>query len=98
MQHANQSYALFSLTVINYISISFSVYTSGELKLTGNCLTGSRPLLSFDNSFVDHPHYNLLQELFTQVMENNFNLENIVGRVLFYLCFEYLLSLDFWST
>ncbi|XP_065216252.1 ribosome biogenesis protein BRX1 homolog [Planococcus citri] len=43
-----------------------SIYTSGELKLTGNCLTGSRPLLSFDNSFIEHPHFSLLRELFVQ--------------------------------
>jgi hypothetical protein len=28
--------------------ISFLVHTMDELKLTGNCLKGSRPLLSFD--------------------------------------------------
>ncbi|XP_075236218.1 ribosome biogenesis protein BRX1 homolog [Lycorma delicatula] len=43
-----------------------SVYTMGELKLTGNCLKGSRPLLSFDKNF-NEPHYALLKELFTQV-------------------------------
>jgi len=26
----------------------FSVHTMSELKMTGNCLKGSRPLLSFD--------------------------------------------------
>lgn len=37
-----------------------------ELKLTGNCLRGSRPLLSFDPKFVEQPQYMLLKELFTQ--------------------------------
>jgi len=44
-----------------------SIYTSGELKLTGNCLTGSRPLISFDQSFLEHAHYSLLREMFVQV-------------------------------
>ncbi|XP_063216960.1 ribosome biogenesis protein BRX1 homolog [Bacillus rossius redtenbacheri] len=45
-----------------------NVYTMAELKLTGNCLKGSRPLLSFDDSFKSpEPHYALLKELFTQV-------------------------------
>ncbi|CAG2058522.1 unnamed protein product, partial [Timema podura] len=45
-----------------------NVYTMAELKLTGNCLKGSRPLLSFDENFNSkNPHYNLLKELFTQV-------------------------------
>lgn len=39
----------------------------GELKLTGNCLKGSRPLLSFDENFTSNPHYALLKELFTQI-------------------------------
>lgn len=39
----------------------------GELKLTGNCLRGSRPLLSFDPSFTQKPHYQLLKELLTQI-------------------------------
>ena len=40
-------------------SIKFSVqniHTMDELKLTGNCLKFSRPLLSFDNSFNSEPH------------------------------------------
>ncbi|KAK0078902.1 hypothetical protein PV325_001985 [Microctonus aethiopoides] len=44
-----------------------NVYTMGELKLTGNCLKGSRPLLSFDENFALHPHYALLKELLTQI-------------------------------
>lgn len=38
----------------------------GELKLTGNCLRGSRPLLSFDPIFTEKPQYQLLKELFVQ--------------------------------
>ncbi|XP_065353421.1 ribosome biogenesis protein BRX1 homolog [Cloeon dipterum] len=44
-----------------------NVYTMGELKMTGNCLRGSRPFLSFDKTFDQHPHYQLLKELFVQV-------------------------------
>lgn len=39
----------------------------GELKLTGNCLKGSRPILSFDENFSRLPHYALLKELLTQI-------------------------------
>lgn len=38
-----------------------------ELKLTGNCLRGSRPLLSFDETFTTKPHHLLLKELLTQI-------------------------------
>ena len=38
-----------------------------ELRLTGNCLKGSRPLLSFDASFSSQPELKLLKELFVQV-------------------------------
>jgi ribosome biogenesis protein BRX1 len=44
-----------------------NVHTMEEMKLTGNCLKGSRPVLSFDKSFEQHPHYALLKELLTQV-------------------------------
>ncbi|XP_031841740.2 ribosome biogenesis protein BRX1 homolog [Nomia melanderi] len=43
-----------------------NIYTMGELKMTGNCLKGSRPLLSFDENF-NKPHYSLLKELFVQI-------------------------------
>jgi ribosome biogenesis protein BRX1 len=44
-----------------------NVHTMDELKLTGNCLKGSRPLLSFDASFDAEPHTRLMKELLTQV-------------------------------
>ncbi|XP_018394444.1 PREDICTED: ribosome biogenesis protein BRX1 homolog, partial [Cyphomyrmex costatus] len=44
-----------------------NIYTMGELKMTGNCLKGSRPLLSFDENFTTHAHFNLLKELLTQI-------------------------------
>ena len=44
-----------------------NVHTKGELKMTGNCLKASRPLLSFDKTFDSHPHLVLIKELFIQV-------------------------------
>lgn len=44
-----------------------NIYTMGELKMTGNCLRGSRPLLSFDPQFTKDPHYCLLKELLVQI-------------------------------
>ena len=38
-----------------------------ELRLTGNCLKGSRPFLSFDAGFDSQPHLRLLKEMFCQV-------------------------------
>jgi len=38
-----------------------------EVKMTGNCLKGSRPLLQFDPAFDTVPVYQLLKELFIQV-------------------------------
>lgn len=43
-----------------------SVHTMQELKMTGNSLKGSRPLISFDNNF-NLPHLELFKELLTQV-------------------------------
>lgn len=44
-----------------------NVHTMGELKMTGNCLRGARPLLSFDSQFTEIPHLKLIKELFTQI-------------------------------
>ncbi|XP_041826141.1 ribosome biogenesis protein BRX1 homolog [Melanotaenia boesemani] len=43
-----------------------NIHTLAELKMTGNCLKGSRPLLSFDPKFDSEPHYAVLKELFIQ--------------------------------
>uniref|UniRef100_A0A8C4X4C6 Ribosome biogenesis protein BRX1 homolog n=1 Tax=Erpetoichthys calabaricus TaxID=27687 RepID=A0A8C4X4C6_ERPCA len=44
-----------------------NVHTLAELKMTGNCLRGSRPVLSFDPKFDSEPHYAVLKELFIQI-------------------------------
>ena len=41
-----------------------NVHTMDELKLTGNCMIGSRPLLNFDASFDAQPHLQLLKSKF----------------------------------
>ena len=38
-----------------------------ELHFTGNCLKGSRPLLSFDGAFESEPHYRVIKEVFLQM-------------------------------
>ena len=38
-----------------------------ELKLTGNHLKGSRPILTFSTNFNKDPHWLLLKEMITQV-------------------------------
>jgi len=43
-----------------------NVHTMDELKLTGNCLKGSRPILSFDKKFDETNQYSLLREMFSQ--------------------------------
>ncbi|CCE61167.1 hypothetical protein TPHA_0A00820 [Tetrapisispora phaffii CBS 4417] len=37
--------------------------TMNELNFTGNCLKGSRPVLSFDHRFDSSPHFKLIKEL-----------------------------------
>ncbi|KAJ0697666.1 putative ribosome biogenesis protein BRX1 [Helianthus annuus] len=44
-----------------------AVHTMEELKLTGNHLKGSRPLLTFSSNFDKDPHWKLLKEMITQV-------------------------------
>ncbi|QLG71958.1 hypothetical protein HG535_0C03100 [Zygotorulaspora mrakii] len=40
-----------------------NLHTMDELNFTGNCLKGSRPVLSFDRRFETSPHYQLIKEL-----------------------------------
>ncbi|CAA3006918.1 Hypothetical predicted protein [Olea europaea subsp. europaea] len=44
-----------------------AVHTMEELKLTGNHLKGSRPILTFSSNFDKKPHWQLLKEMITQV-------------------------------
>ncbi|GAB5362386.1 hypothetical protein AAMO2058_000792400 [Amorphochlora amoebiformis] len=44
-----------------------NLHTMSELKLTGNCLKGSRPILFFDKTFDTTPTYKLLKEMFIQI-------------------------------
>lgn len=43
------------------------MHTMEELHFTGNCLKGSRPILSFDASFDKEPHLRVLKELFLHI-------------------------------
>jgi ribosome biogenesis protein BRX1 len=47
-----------------------NVHTLGELRITGNCLKGSRPLLHFDAAFDDptKPELNLIKAVFTRAI------------------------------
>lgn len=44
-----------------------NVHTMDELRLTGNCMKGSRPILTFDESFDRLGHLKLVKEMFTDV-------------------------------
>ncbi|KNA20589.1 hypothetical protein SOVF_051010 [Spinacia oleracea] len=46
-----------------------AVHTMEELKLTGNHLKGSRPLLTFSANFDKEPHWKLLKELMLQIFQ-----------------------------
>jgi len=44
-----------------------NIHTMDELRLTGNCMKGSRPILTFDQSFDRYNHLKLLKELFIDI-------------------------------
>jgi hypothetical protein len=46
-----------------------NVHTMDELKMTGNCLKGSRGILSFDKAFDESEWGKLTKEIFTHVRE-----------------------------
>eukprot|EP01123_Difflugia_compressa_P006338 TRINITY_DN18534_c0_g1_i2.p1 TRINITY_DN18534_c0_g1~~TRINITY_DN18534_c0_g1_i2.p1 ORF type:complete len:343 (+),score=57.09 TRINITY_DN18534_c0_g1_i2:51-1079(+) len=43
-----------------------NIHTMSELKFSGNCLKGSRPILQFDGNFDTEPHLQLIKELLSQ--------------------------------
>jgi ribosome biogenesis protein BRX1 len=47
-----------------------NIHTLNEIKLLGNSLKYSRPLISFDKSFDDYAHMNVLKEIFTHVFNS----------------------------
>ncbi|TNY18774.1 putative ribosomal large subunit assembly and maintenance-related protein [Rhodotorula diobovata] len=42
-----------------------NLHTMDEMKMTGNCLKGSRPIVVFDHQFDDEPHLKLIKEVLT---------------------------------
>ncbi|CEF68375.1 Ribosome biogenesis protein BRX1 homolog [Strongyloides ratti] len=44
-----------------------NIHTMEELKMVGNCLKGSRPILSFDDTFDTQPHFQLIKELLKSI-------------------------------
>merc|ERR1712181_178520 len=48
-----------------------NIHTMAELKMTGNCLAASRPLLSFSEDFssTGEPHWQIVKELLTGMLE-----------------------------
>ena len=45
-----------------------NIHTMAELKMTGNCLAASRPLLSFCPTFSEDVHWSLIKELLTSIL------------------------------
>lgn len=45
-----------------------NLHTMEELNFTGNCLKGSRPVLSFDSTFDETPHNKLIKEMLIHTM------------------------------
>ncbi|KAI1728967.1 brix domain-containing protein [Ditylenchus destructor] len=46
-----------------------NMHTMNELSLAGNCLKGSRPILSFDSQFDSQPHFKVIKELLSSVFK-----------------------------
>ena len=51
----------------SYTNCLLLVHTMSELHFPGNCLKGSRPILSFDATFTTQPHLLVIKELLTHI-------------------------------
>lgn len=45
-----------------------NIHTTGEVRLAGNCLLGSRPILHFDKHFDDISYLKLIKQMFIQTL------------------------------
>jgi hypothetical protein len=71
VHNSNKCYYYLFLAEWHRVVVDASVHTMDELKLTGNALVGSRPILHFDAAFDDTPQFQVLKELFIQVKQTN---------------------------
>lgn len=46
-----------------------NIHTMDELKLTGNCMAGSRPILNFDEKFESRPHWKLIKGMLNDAFQ-----------------------------
>jgi ribosome biogenesis protein BRX1 len=67
MQNRTSAPQFVPQTTTDHLANTPLVHTMEELHFTGNCLKGSRPILSFDSSFDKEPHLRLLKELLLHV-------------------------------
>ncbi|GAA5893456.1 hypothetical protein JCM6882_008041 [Rhodosporidiobolus microsporus] len=44
-----------------------NLHTMDEVKMTGNCLKGSRPIVVFDKQFDEQPHLKVIKEVLTHI-------------------------------
>lgn len=44
-----------------------NIHTMMEMKMSGNCLKASRPIISFDSTFDDAPHLTIIKNILTQI-------------------------------
>ncbi|GAA5857804.1 hypothetical protein JCM8547_005987 [Rhodosporidiobolus lusitaniae] len=44
-----------------------NLHTMDEMKMTGNCLKGSRPIVVFDKQFDEEPHLKVIKEVLTHI-------------------------------
>ncbi|CAG9530138.1 unnamed protein product [Cercopithifilaria johnstoni] len=50
-----------------------NVHTMDEVRMSGNCLKGSRPVLSFDSTFDSQAHFSLIKQLLLQTFSTPYH-------------------------
>ncbi|EFO27670.1 brix domain-containing protein [Loa loa] len=53
--------------------LAHNVHTMDEMRMSGNCLKGSRPVLSFDSAFDNQPHFSLIKQLLIQTFSTPYH-------------------------
>eukprot|EP00659_Diplonema_papillatum_P018664 gene18665-28814_t len=67
-----------------------NVHTMDELKMPGNCLKGSRPILSFDKAFSEQPELQIIRAMLTQTFGTPRHHPNSKPFIDHVFCFFYI--------
>eukprot|EP00792_Barthelona_sp_PAP020_P008588 TRINITY_DN322_c0_g1_i1.p1 TRINITY_DN322_c0_g1~~TRINITY_DN322_c0_g1_i1.p1 ORF type:complete len:130 (+),score=21.64 TRINITY_DN322_c0_g1_i1:231-620(+) len=78
----------------------FNIYTLSEMKLAGNCLNGSRALLTFDKNFDSTPHLTVIKGLLTHafgIPDRHRKVKSFIDHIMSFYVIDDLIYIRFYQ-